>query len=170
MRFFAKKLLVCYYINWLSYDHPLLDNNGKIDSVMRVNYDIDMEVWKTLSTMTVGQLKDRMNFILIVVVRYLFTYKDLLKSDAEEISRVGRGLTGVMVAAVCKLMDIHELICVPKRLNFPTKARSTLGALGLSCRNKFPIHIRNTIIQIATKSSDRQCERNNTVDVFLMHN
>ncbi|KAH3757468.1 ethanolamine ammonia-lyase [Pelomyxa schiedti] len=105
------------------YDHPLLDERGQVDSVMRVNYDLDMDVWPTIRNMTVGQLKDH-----------------LLNSDAPEIARVGRGLTGVMIAAVAKLMDIHELICVPKRISFPSKARSTLGVPGTLSARLQPNH------------------------------
>ncbi|MDO6749478.1 ethanolamine ammonia-lyase subunit EutB, partial [Gilvimarinus sp. 1_MG-2023] len=42
------------------YDTPLTDAEGRIDSVMRINYDIDMAIFATLRHMTLGQLKDLM--------------------------------------------------------------------------------------------------------------
>ena len=64
------------------YDHPLTDDAGQIDSVMRVNYAIDQEVFASIAAMSVGQLKDH-----------------LLRSPGSEVQRIGRGLTGVMAAA-----------------------------------------------------------------------
>ncbi|MDA1013726.1 MAG: ethanolamine ammonia-lyase subunit EutB [Planctomycetota bacterium] len=75
------------------HDHPLTDENNAVDSVMRVNYDIDLGTFATVSAMTVGELKNH-----------------LLCSSGDEIKRVGEALTGVMAAAIAKLCDVHELI------------------------------------------------------------
>src|ERR1700722_11481407 len=40
------------------YDHPLTDDRGQVDSVMRVNYDIDLDVFGSIASLTVGDLKD----------------------------------------------------------------------------------------------------------------
>src|SRR5438876_9587368 len=42
------------------YDRPLIDDMGKVDSVMRVNYDIDLARFRTLAPMTLGELKDQL--------------------------------------------------------------------------------------------------------------
>src|SRR5205809_5922929 len=42
------------------YDRPLTDDAGSVDSVMRVNYDIDRDRFRSLAPMTLGQLKDRL--------------------------------------------------------------------------------------------------------------
>src|SRR5439155_25324662 len=36
------------------YDHPLTDDQGQVDSVMRVNYDIDRAAFASVATLTVG--------------------------------------------------------------------------------------------------------------------
>jgi ethanolamine ammonia-lyase large subunit len=92
------------------YDNPLTDADGKIDSVMRVNYDIDRAQLSRVSALTVGELKDR-----------------LLRAPGIEVRAIGRGLTGVMAAAVAKLMDVHELVAVAARISCPTRARTVLG-------------------------------------------
>jgi ethanolamine ammonia-lyase large subunit len=105
------------------FDHPLTDNRGGIDSVMRVNYDIDREAFSSISAMTVGELKDR-----------------LISSDGTEISRIGRALTGVMAAAIAKLCDVHELILVARKISRPTRARTTLGLPGALSSRLQPNH------------------------------
>src|SRR6266478_2613242 len=40
------------------YDRPLTDDEGRVDSVTRVSYDIDLDRFRTISSWTVGQLKD----------------------------------------------------------------------------------------------------------------
>jgi ethanolamine ammonia-lyase large subunit len=92
------------------YDHPLTDDRGCVDSVMRVNYDIDLEVFGSIASLTLGELKDR-----------------LLSAPGEEVERIGRGLTGVMGAALAKLCDVHELIYIARKCSRPTQARTLLG-------------------------------------------
>ena len=95
------------------YDHPLTDETGQVDDVMRVGYDIDHTIFKSVSSMTLGELKDH-----------------LLSSDGREIKRIGRGLTPVMAAALAKLMDAHELIFMPRKISTPTRARTLIGVPG----------------------------------------
>ncbi len=95
------------------YDHPLTDDSGGLDAVMRVGYDIDHTLFDTIASMTLGEMKDH-----------------LLQSDGQELKRVGRGLTPVMVAALAKLMDAHELIFIPRKIATPTRARTLIGLPG----------------------------------------
>jgi ethanolamine ammonia-lyase large subunit len=105
------------------YEHPLTDDEGKVDSVMVVNYDIDRQAFESIADLTLGELKD-----------------ELLRLGGEEIQRIGKGLTGVMAAALAKLCDVHELICVAKKINKPTKARTLLGARGTLSSRCQPNH------------------------------
>lgn len=100
------------------YDHPLTDATGRVDSVMRVNYDIDLRGFAKLADFTLGQFKDY-----------------LLRTPGQELIPVTRCLTGVMAAAVAKLCDVHELIAIARKITKPTKARTRLGLPGtLSAR------------------------------------
>src|SRR5207249_8673302 len=105
------------------YDHPLTDNDGHVDSVMRVNYQVDHDVFSSIAGMTVGELKNR-----------------LLRVPGTEVMRIGRGLTGVMAAAVAKLCDIHELIFIARKVSCPTRARTLLGTPGTLSSRLQPNH------------------------------
>src|SRR5580658_1024984 len=105
------------------YDHPLTDDRGRVDSVMRVNYDIDLDVFASIASLTLGDLKDR-----------------LLSAPGNEVERIGRGLTGVMAAAVAKLCDVHELIFIARKCSRPTRARTLLGAPGTLSSRLQPNH------------------------------
>jgi ethanolamine ammonia-lyase large subunit len=105
------------------YDHPLTDDQGRVDEVMRVNYDVDLEIFSSISSLTVGELKNR-----------------LLAGKGNEVRQLGRGLTGVIAAAVAKLCDVHELILVSRKINTPTRARTTLGLPGKLSSRLQPNH------------------------------
>jgi ethanolamine ammonia-lyase large subunit len=105
------------------YEHPLTDDRGRVDSVMRVNYDVDLDAFGSIASLTLGDLKDR-----------------LLGAPDAEVQRIGRGLTGVMAAAVAKLCDVHELILVAKKCSRPTQARTLLGAPGTLSSRLQPNH------------------------------
>lgn len=107
------------------YDHPLTDAQGRISEVMRVNYQIDTEAFASIAALTLGELKDH-----------------LLRSTDTEALRVGRGLTGVMAAALAKLMDVHELILLSKTLKSgaTAKARTTIGLPGRLSSRLQPNH------------------------------
>lgn len=105
------------------YDHPLTDEQGCVDSVMRINYDIDLETFGGMASWTVGELKDR-----------------LLLLPGEALRPLGRALTGVMVAAVAKLCDAHELILIASKLGRPTRARTRLGLPGTLSSRLQPNH------------------------------
>lgn len=105
------------------YDNPLTDDQGRVDTVMRVNYEIDREVFASLASRTLGELKDH-----------------VLRASGEEVSRVGRGLTGVMAAAVAKLCDVHELVYIARKISRPTQARTHLGAPGTLSSRLQPNH------------------------------
>jgi ethanolamine ammonia-lyase large subunit len=95
------------------HDRPLTDDEGQVDAVMRINYDIDRAAFAGVADLTLGQLKDH-----------------LLGAPGEEVTRIGRGLTGVMAAALAKLCDVHELIFLARKVRHPTQARTLLGAPG----------------------------------------
>jgi ethanolamine ammonia-lyase large subunit len=100
------------------YDHPLTNSSGRVDSVMRVNYDIDLERFGTISDMALGEFKNY-----------------LLRAPARELNGLTHAITGVMAAAVAKLCDVHELIFIARKFRKPTKSRTHLGQPGtLSAR------------------------------------
>ena len=107
------------------YDNPLTDIHGQIDSVMTVNYDINHTVFKTISNLTLSDLKD-----------------ELLKSNGIKIREIGTALTGVMVAALTKLLDVHELIFLAKKLKkgASAKARTIVGLPGTLSSRLQPNH------------------------------
>ncbi|HWB09742.1 MAG TPA: ethanolamine ammonia-lyase [Pirellulales bacterium] len=105
------------------YEHPLTDDQDEVDSVMRVNYDVDRPTFERIALWTVGQLK---NF--------------LLEAPAVEVQPIGFGLTGVMAAAVTKLMDTHELVYAARKLQRPSRARTRLGLPGTLSSRLQPNH------------------------------
>ena len=111
------------------FDNPLTNNHGsihgKVDSVMRVNYDINHAVFPTIANLTLGELKD-----------------ELLKSNGARIREIGSALTGVMVAALTKLLDVHELIFLAKKLKngASAKARTVIGLPGTLSSRLQPNH------------------------------
>ncbi|MFO0970710.1 MAG: ethanolamine ammonia-lyase subunit EutB, partial [Gemmataceae bacterium] len=105
------------------YDRPLADDRGNVDSIMRVNYAVDLEAFASVAKMTLGELKDH-----------------LLRSTGAEVKRIGRGLTGVMAAALAKLCDVHELIFIARKINRPSKARTRLGLPGTLSSRLQPNH------------------------------
>jgi ethanolamine ammonia-lyase large subunit len=118
----ARSLLSSLTLRHL-YDHPLTDGRGQIDAVMRVNYDIDRDLFGTIADETLGQLKDR-----------------LLRSTAAEISPLGRALTGPMAAALAKICDVHELVLLAQKLPRLSRARTTLGMPGTLASRLQPNH------------------------------
>lgn len=105
------------------YDRPLTDESGRIDSVMRINYDIDREAFATIAGKTLGDVKDA-----------------LLAAKPTEAKRIGAALTGVMAAAIAKLMDVHELIFAAKKLKRSGKARTLVGGPGTLSSRLQPNH------------------------------
>ena len=107
------------------FDNPLTNHKNEIDSVMRVNYDIDRKVFTEIAHLTLGELKD-----------------NLLKITGMRMTQIGAALTGVMVAALTKLLDTHELIFLAKKLKgiTVTKARTTIGSQGTLSSRLQPNH------------------------------
>ena len=107
------------------FDNPLTNIHGQVDSVMRVNYDINHAVFATISSLTLGALK-----------------YELLKSNGIIIREIGTALTGVMVAALTKLLDVHELIFLAKKLKngASAKARTVVGLPGTLSSRLQPNH------------------------------
>lgn len=105
------------------YAHPLVDAAGRIDSVGRVNYDVDRATFSNLAQLTVGEFKNR-----------------LLRESSESILPLGAGLTGPMAAAVAKICDVHELIYLATKLPRTSRARTTLGLRGTLASRLQPNH------------------------------
>ncbi len=105
------------------HERPLTTAAGRVDDVMRVNDDVDQEVYAEIAAETLGGLKDR-----------------LLAASGAEAKRLGRGLTGVAAAAVAKLCDVHELILVSRRIVNSARARTLLGAPGTLASRLQPNH------------------------------
>ncbi len=118
----ARRLLSSLTLRHL-YDHPLTDNRGKVDTVMRVNYDIDREGFAGIADLALGELKNL-----------------LLRSAPGEISDLGRGLTGPMAAALAKICDVHELILLAQKMPRMSRARTTLGLRGTLASRLQPNH------------------------------
>ena len=105
------------------YDRPLTDAHGRADQVMRINYDIDLAIFQEFAQRTLGDVKDH-----------------LLRCKPAEAARIGRGLTGVMAAALAKLMDVHELVLAAKKLKRHGTARTTVGLPGTLSSRLQPNH------------------------------
>src|SRR2546427_8194400 len=118
----ARSILSTLTLQYL-YDHPLTDDSGNVDSVMRVNYDIDRNTFASLAPMTLGQLKNH-----------------LLDCSDDEVMQTGRALTGVIAAALAKLLDTHELIFVARKCRCVTPGRTTLGLPGTLSATLQPNH------------------------------
>lgn len=118
----ARMLLASLTLDHL-YHHPLTDDRGEVDEVMRVNYDIDLEVFASLAHLTLGELKDH-----------------LLAAQGPVAARAGRALTGVMAAALAKLCDVHELIYIASKIPRTSRARTTLGLPGTLASRLQPNH------------------------------
>ena len=114
------------------FDRPLTDEDGRVDTVMRAGYDIDPSVFESISAMTLGGLKNH-----------------LLRSSGTEIKRIGRGLTPVMVSALVKLMDVHELIFIPRKVTTPTRARTLIGVPGSLSFRIQPNHPQDSLDAIS---------------------
>ncbi len=118
----ARTLLSALTLQHL-FDHPLTDEQGQIDSVMVINYDIDRAAFADIARLTLGELKDQ-----------------LLNANGAEVQRLGKALTGVMAAALAKLCDVHELIYIAKKISKPTRARTLLGSPGTLSSRCQPNH------------------------------
>ncbi len=92
------------------FNRPLTDDSGLIDSVMRVNYSVNHDAFAEIANLSLGDVKNL-----------------LLRSDGAVIRRIGSGLTGVAAASLAKIMDIHELIFVARKIEHITKARTRIG-------------------------------------------
>jgi ethanolamine ammonia-lyase large subunit len=119
------------------HDHPLTDDRGYVDSVMRVNYDLDREAFATVAALTLGELKNH-----------------LLRSDGAEITRIGRCLTGVMAAALAKLCDVHELIFIARKINHATRAPGRARCLARQARSP---RASSRTTQPTTRAASRFC-------------
>lgn len=114
------------------YDTPLVDSKGRVDSVMRAGYEIDLEMFREIASLTVGQLKDH-----------------LLASGGAEIERIGKALTPVMASALAKIMDVHEMVFIPRKIAKPTRARTLIGLPGCLSFRLQPNHPKDDLDAIS---------------------
>ncbi|WP_424363413.1 ethanolamine ammonia-lyase subunit EutB [Methylocystis parvus] len=105
------------------YDTPLVDDDGRVDDVMRVSYDIDRDIFEKHAHLTLGAAKDL-----------------ILDRSGDEVSSFARGLTAVTVAAIAKIMDVHELILASRKLARAATARTTVGLPGTLSSRLQPNH------------------------------
>lgn len=105
------------------YHHPLTNDCGEVDAVMRVNYDIDEDAFGAIAHLPLGELKDQ-----------------VLRMPGDEVARLGFALTGVMAAALAKLCDVHELILLARKISRPSRARTQLGLPGTLSSRLQPNH------------------------------
>ncbi|HEY2892710.1 MAG TPA: ethanolamine ammonia-lyase subunit EutB [Pirellulales bacterium] len=105
------------------YEHPLVDEAGGVDSVMRANYDLDPAGFERIANWTLGELKNY-----------------LLRENSEDILPIGRALTGVMAAALAKICDVHELVLLARKMPRGSRARTTLGLPGTLASRLQPNH------------------------------
>ena len=124
MREAARSILSSLTLQHL-YDHPLTDDEGQVDSVMRVGYDIDLARFREIAGWSVGRLKDF-----------------LLEEPGSETGSLAPALTPIMASAVCKLMDVHDLVLAARKMVRVSKARTTLGlpgTLSSRCQPNHPV-------------------------------
>ena len=114
------------------YDNPLTTTDGHIDSVMRAGYEIDLDLFNSIATMTLGELKDH-----------------LLTSNGTRIAAIGLALTPVMASALTKLLDVHELVFLPRKIFRPTKARTLIGTPKTLSFRLQPNHPKDNLDAIA---------------------
>jgi ethanolamine ammonia-lyase large subunit len=114
------------------HERPLLDERGRVDAVMRVNYDVDADALAEIADLTIGEVKER-----------------LLRCTPAEARRIGDGMTGVMASAVAKVMDVHELVLVARKLKRPTRARTEIGRHGTLSSRLQPNHPTDDLDAIA---------------------
>ncbi|CAM3594482.1 ethanolamine ammonia-lyase subunit EutB [Parendozoicomonas haliclonae] len=105
------------------YDHPLTTREGDIDEVMVVNYNIDHDVFGTIAQLTLGELRDR-----------------FMECTGPELLEFGTGMTGVMVAAVTKLMSVHDLVFNARKMRCHSQLRNHLGFEGTLSSRIQPNH------------------------------
>jgi ethanolamine ammonia-lyase large subunit len=114
------------------HERPLTDARGRVDAVMRANYEVDAEAFAEIADLTVGQVKEL-----------------LLRCPPAQARRIGRGMTGVMASAVAKVMDVHELVLAARKLKRPTKARTEIGLPGVLSSRLQPNHPTDDLDVIA---------------------
>jgi ethanolamine ammonia-lyase large subunit len=96
------------------------------DEVTRLILDRhDMEAFAPVSHLTVGDLRN-----------WLLSYE----ADEHQLAALARGLTPEMVAAVCKIMRIQDMVLVARKCRVVTRLRSTLGLSGRLASRLQPNH------------------------------
>lgn len=89
------------------------------DEVTRLILDgLNLPIYREYQNMTIGELRER-----------------ILSAPPEELTRMGRGLSSEVIAAVCKLMSNLDLIYAAARMRVKATCVTTIGEPGtLSAR------------------------------------
>jgi len=110
------------------------------DEVTRLIFDThDAQAFAPVSHMTVGELR---NWLLAD------------STDTAVLTRVGPGLTPEMVAAVCKLMRLQDLMLVTAKCSVVTRFRNTVGLPGRLSVRLQPNHPTDSAQGIAASILD----------------
>jgi len=111
------------------YNNPVIPYEE--DEVTRVIYDgLNMTIYKEIKSWTVGQLRE-----------YILDHK----TTGNDISRISRGLTSEMIAAVAKLMSSIDLVYGAKKMRHQARCNTTIGIPGtLAFRNQ-PNHPTDSV-------------------------
>lgn len=113
------------------------------DEVTRLIIDEhDSEAFSTIKGFTVGEFRD-----------WLLTDT----ADTKTLSKIAKGVTPEMAAAVSKLMRIQDLILVASKCSVVTKFRNTIGLPGTFSVRLQPNHPTDDIKGIAASTIDGLC-------------
>ena len=99
----------------------------------------DQQAFQSISHLTVGEFRE-----------YLLDYK----ITDRELAAIAPGLMPEMVAAVCKLMRIQDLITVSQKITVKTKFRSTIGQKGHLAIRLQPNHPTDDLKAITAATID----------------
>jgi ethanolamine ammonia-lyase large subunit len=113
------------------------------DEVTRLIVDShDSEAFAPVRSFSVGELRD-----------WLLTGE----ADGAALSRLAPGLTPEMVAAVCKLMRLQDLVLVASKCRVVTRFRNTIGLPGTFSVRLQPNHPTDDLKGIAASTLDGLC-------------
>ena len=103
-------------------EHPAVPYEQ--DEVTRLILDgLNLPIYREYQNMTIGELRER-----------------ILSAPPEELTRMGRGLSSEVIAAVCKLMSNLDLIYAAARMRVKATCVTTIGEPGTLSARLQPNH------------------------------
>lgn len=103
-------------------EHPAVPYEE--DEVTRIILDdLNRPIYESLKSKTIGELREM-----------------ILASDGEQLSRIGRGLSSEVIAAVTKLMGNLDLIYAASKMRVTAKCVTTIGETGTFSARLQPNH------------------------------